>query len=50
MEKKKTSTIRNLIKVVILGVIIVLTLLMLNPEKFPFLSDSQKPLFSSLWM
>ena len=27
MEKKKTSTIRNLIKVVILGVIIVLTLL-----------------------
>lgn len=42
MEKKKTSTIRNLIKVVILGVIIVLTLLMLNPEKLPFLSDSQK--------
>ena len=42
MEKKKTSTIRNLIKVVILGVIFVLTLLMLNPEKLPFLSDSQK--------
>lgn len=42
MEKKKTSTIRNLIKVVILGVIIVLTLLMLNPEKLPFLTDSQK--------
>lgn len=42
MEKKKTSTIRNLIKVVILGAIIVLTLLMLNPEKLPFLSDSQK--------
>ena len=42
MEKKKTSTIRNLIKVVILGVILVLTLLMLNPEKLPFLSDSQK--------
>lgn len=42
MEKKKTSTIRNLIKVVILGVIIVLTLLMLNPEKLPLLSDSQK--------
>ena len=42
MEKKKTSTILNLIKVVILGVIIVLTLLMLNPEKLPFLSDSQK--------
>ena len=42
MEKKKTSTIRNLIKVVILGVILVLTLLMLNPEKLPFLTDSQK--------
>ena len=42
MEKKKTSTIRNLIKVVILGVIFVLTLLMLNPEKLPFLTDSQK--------
>ena len=42
MEKKKTSTIHNLIKVVILGVILVLTLLMLNPEKLPFLSDSQK--------
>ena len=42
MEKKKTSTIHNLIKVVILGVILVLTLLMLNPEKLPFLTDSQK--------
>ena len=42
MKKKEKSALSRVIKVIILGFVITLALLMLNPENLPFLTDSQK--------